>query len=304
MRTSGTAHLSQRLNTVLRALREAAGVSQEGWAAQLGYGRRTIQHWEHGELLPDAGATESLIRLCQELRLFRDYREGALAGCTVTAEWLRGVVAEGRLAHRTSTIQLKPPVAEEFAQASEPTPSERGLPLQLTQFIGREREIAELRRLLYRRDARLLTLTGPGGVGKTRLALHVAEQHRAEVGDRLVFVALAPVTEAAQVLPAVARMLGLPERAGQTWLVTLAGHLLERPKLLVLDNLGHVIEAAGGATDLLASCPELKIVVTRRVALRLYGEREYPVKPLAIPESSVTEVESLAAYAAVRLFVD
>src|SRR5262249_50126595 len=199
MRTSGTAHLS----AVLRALREVAGVSQEGWAAQLGYGRRTIQHWEHGELPPDANATESLIRLCQERRLFREYREGALAGCTVTAEWLRGVVAEARLAYRTSAAQLKPPVAEELAPANERTPSDRGLPLHLTQSIGREREIAELRRLLHRGDARLLTLTGPGGVGKTRLALHLAEQRRAEVGDRLVFVELAPVTEAAQVLPAV-----------------------------------------------------------------------------------------------------
>src|SRR5207247_7353064 len=105
------------------------------------------------------------------------------------------------------------------------TPSDRSLPLHLTQFIGREREIAELRQLLGRRDARLLTLTGPGGVGKTRLALHVAEQRRAEFADRLVFVALAHVTDAAQVLPAVAQMLGLQERRGQKLLDTLAGHL-------------------------------------------------------------------------------
>src|SRR5262245_46717448 len=162
MRTSGTAHLSPRLSAVLRALREAAGVSQEGWAAQLGYARRTIQHWVHGDLLPDADATESLIRLCQRRRLLREYREGVLAGCTVTAEWLGGVVAEARLARRISTTQLKLPVAEELAPRREPTPSDRALPLDLTHFIGREREIAKLRRLLYRQDARLLTLTGPG----------------------------------------------------------------------------------------------------------------------------------------------
>src|SRR5262249_6327674 len=85
---------------------------------------------------------------------------------------------------------------------------------------------------------------------------------------------------------------------------TLAGYLRERPTLLVLDNLEHVIEAAAAAVDLLANCQELKVVVTSRVALRLYGEREYPVKPLAVPDSGVRDLENLAAYDAVRLFVD
>jgi DNA-binding transcriptional regulator YiaG len=142
MRKSETALLTSgdnalRWSAVLRALREAAGVSQEGWAARLGYGRRTIQHWEHGEFPPDAEATESLLRLCQELQLFREYRAGALGGLQVTADWLRTMVTEARLAHRSpqtpaDTLTPTPPVVSSY----------RNLPLHLTPFIGREREIA------------------------------------------------------------------------------------------------------------------------------------------------------------------
>jgi len=305
MRKSGPASLSLQLSAALRALRDAAGVSQEGWAARLGYARRTIQHWEHGELPPDADATEAVIRLCQDLRLMREYREGALAGHTVSADWLRSLVAEARLAHRTSPSQpseLTPAPAEE--PAPPPPAHGRGLPVHLTPFIGREREIAELRRLLDRTEVRLLTLTGPGGVGKTRLALHVADQRRAEPGDRLVFVALAAVTQAGQVLPTIAQGLGLQEQAGQTLLSTVADHLRERSTLLVLDNFEHVIEAAVAAVDLLGDCPDLKVLVTSRVALRLYGEREYPLKPLDTPAADVRDVDNVATYDAVRLFVE
>jgi non-specific serine/threonine protein kinase len=164
--------------------------------------------------------------------------------------------------------------------------------------------VAELQRLLDRQGVRLLTLTGPGGVGKTRLALHVAEQRRAELDERLVFVALAAITEPAQVLPAIAQVLGLQERSGQALLGTLARHLCERPTLLILDNFEHVIEAALATPDLLADCPTLKVVVTSRVALRLYGEREYPVKPLDIPASDIRDLGKLAEYDAIQLFLD
>jgi predicted ATPase/DNA-binding XRE family transcriptional regulator len=283
MRKSETALLSAqgdatpRLSVVLRALREAAGVSQDGWATRLGYGRRTIQHWEHGEIAPDADATESLIRLCEELQLFREYREGALAGYAVTPDWLRSLVTDGRLTHRSPSAPAGPIT--------------RDLPVHLTPFIGREREVAELRRLLSRREVRLLTLTGPGGVGKTRLALHAAEQRGAEFGDRLLFVALAAVTDAAHVLPTIAQVLGLQERTDQTLVTTLVAHLRQHSTLLIIDNFEHVVEAAPAITQLLADCPELNVMVTSRVALRLYGEREYPVKPLVEDD-------------AVRLFVD
>jgi len=296
MRNVESALLSARDNAlapssaVLRALREAAGVSQEGWAARLGYGRRTIQHWERGELTPDAAATEALVHACQEHRLFREYREGALAGLPISADWLRAVMTEARLTHRSQPTQLGG--------------AKRDLPVQLTPFIGREREVAELRRLLGRQEVRLLTLTGPGGVGKTRLALHAAEQRRAESGDRLIFVALAPVNEAAEVVPTIAQVLGIQERPGQTLLGTLAAHMRQRSTLLILDNFEHVVEAALATTELLADCPDLTVLVTSRVALRLYGEREYPVKPLETPASGVHDVAKLAGYDAVRLFVD
>jgi predicted ATPase/DNA-binding XRE family transcriptional regulator len=290
------------MGAVLRALREAAGVSQEGWAARLGYGRRTIQHWEHGEVPPDPQATESLVTLCQQLRLFREYRDGALAGITLSAEWLRAATADARLAHRTASSQAgtRSP-APPAPQAETPR---RDLPVYLTPWIGRDNELAELRRLLARHDVRLLTLTGPGGVGKTRLALHVAEQRHKEAGERLVFVALAPVIQAAAVLPSIAQGLGLDERPGQPLVGTVAASLRQAPTLLVLDNFEHLVEAAQITTELLANCPELKVLVTSRVALRLYGEREYPVKPLQAPAASVIDVDRLAEYDAVRLFVD
>jgi len=286
------------LRAILRAVREAAGVSQDGWAARLGYGRRTIQHWERGEFAPDPEATESLIQLCQDLRLFREYRVGVLAGVNLSAEWLRTAATDARLAHRGGSVDRAP------TGGSLAVPPSRHLPAYLTPFIGRDRDLSELRRLLARPDVRLLTLTGPGGVGKTRLALHVAKQHGTEVREGVVFVALAPVTQAAAVVPSVAQALGLVERSGQSLLGTVAANLRQHPTLLILDKFEHLVEAAPTTTDRLAECPELKVVVTSRVALRLYGEREYPVKPLEAPAASVLDLEHLAEYDAVRLFVD
>src|SRR5207248_1392386 len=147
----------------VRALREARGITQEGWAARLGYGHGTVKRWEAGTAVPSADAEAALLALCDELGLFRTYDHGPLRGISVTPVLLRDLLAEARLgADPASTPRA-------LSQARHVT-----LPAPLTSFIGREREVDEVAGLLS--SARLLTLTGPGGVGKTRLALAVAER--------------------------------------------------------------------------------------------------------------------------------
>ncbi len=165
------------------------------------------------------------------------------------------------------------------------------LPAQLTSFIGRDRELAELKALLGQSPSpgagsadprgsgtRLLTLTGPAGIGKTRLALQLGSelQDECQVG----FVQLTPIHEPALVLPTIGRALGVLEQSGGS-LERLQAALGDRASLLVLDNFEHLLDAAGDIACLLEACRGLALVVTSRAALRLYGEQQYPVPPLA-----------------------
>jgi predicted ATPase/DNA-binding XRE family transcriptional regulator len=293
-----TLQVTPSFAAILRALREAAGISQEGWAARLGYGRRTIQHWEHGDSSPDPAATEVLIALCEHVRLFRSYRHGALAGVSLSPDWLRAAATDARLAHRGEVADSP---SDNVVHAD---PASDCLPEYLTPFIGRARQVSDLKQLLARREVRLVTLTGPGGVGKTRLAVYVSNQRARESGDRVVFTGLESITEAAAVLPSIAQSVGIVERPGTDLIDALAAHLRKTATLLTLDNFEHVVEAASITTRLLARCPELKILVTSRVALQLYGEREYPLTPLEAPAASIVELERLAQYEAVQLFVE
>ncbi len=158
------------------------------------------------------------------------------------------------------------------------------LPAAVDILVGRERELAELQRLLT--GARLVTLTGPGGIGKTRLAMETARAAETRYADGVALVDLASLRDAALVLPTVARTLGVEEAAGQPVEELLATAIDERHLLLVLDNLEQVVAAAPGIANLLATCPTLTILATSRVRLRLRGEQEYPVSPLSLPERS------------------
>jgi predicted ATPase/class 3 adenylate cyclase len=178
------------------------------------------------------------------------------------------------------------------------------LPPQLTSFVGREEEIAEVVRLLGR--TRLLTLTGPGGSGKSRLALQVAADLLTEFRDGSCFVDLSPVTDPALVPAAVANALGVPEAAGRPILDGVKEHLRHRELLQVVDNFEQVAEAGPVLEELLLAAPKLRTMVTSRVVLSLRGEQEYAVPPLHVldPGRLPLDLSALRAVEAVRLFCE
>ena len=175
------------------------------------------------------------------------------------------------------------------------------LPAQFTPFIGRRREIDEVKRLLER--FRLLTLTGTGGTGKTRLALQVAAEVAKTFADGVYFVDLAPLSDHALVPKAIARVLDVFESPAEPLPETLKRALSGREVLLLIDNFEHVSPAAPLVSTLLAVSPHLKILVTSREALRVVGEQEYPVPPLSLPVRDAVSARDLAESEAGALFV-
>jgi predicted ATPase/class 3 adenylate cyclase len=181
---------------------------------------------------------------------------------------------------------------------------ETNLPMQLTTLVGREAEIAHVSAMIEREGARLVTLTGPGGTGKTRLALAVAAEALDAFPDGVWFVDLAPLTNPALVLPGIASVLGVRETGGQALLRTVEAFLASKRLLLVLDNLEQVLDAAPQLGELLAACPQLSMLVTSREPLQLRAEQQVPVAPLAVPPLElVLPLADLARVPAIDLFV-
>jgi predicted ATPase/class 3 adenylate cyclase len=176
------------------------------------------------------------------------------------------------------------------------------LPLQLTSFVGREAEVAETIRLL--RDHRLVTLTGPGGTGKTRLAIAVAAELLSSFDGGAFFVDLAPIADPAQVCPAICHVLGVKEEPGSELIDTLVNRLFGQELLLVLDNFEHLLAAAPLVDSVLGRVADVRVLVTSRARLGLYGEQEQHVPPLALPDlRRLPELETLSRYEAVALFI-
>jgi class 3 adenylate cyclase len=177
------------------------------------------------------------------------------------------------------------------------------LPKRVTTFLGREREITEVEELLER--SRLLTLSGPGGTGKTRLSLEVAARSLARYPDGVYFVELASITDPDLVLPTIAMALGLPDRGGRPSLDRVVDYVGDQRMLLVLDNFEQVVDAAAAVADLLEACPNVTFLVSSRIVLRISGEQEYLVPPLGLPDPArLPPLEQLSQYESVALFIE
>lgn len=179
------------------------------------------------------------------------------------------------------------------------------LPAPLTSFIGRQREISNILAMLNNPNIRLITLTGAGGSGKTRLAVEAATRLAASFVHGVCFVPLASIVDSTFVAPAIAQALGLQEDASETIIKILKVYLHDKTLLLVLDNMEHLLDAAPLISELLDTAPQLKVLVTSRTLLHLYGEHELIVHPLEVPPlQQPGAIAALAGYPSIALFID
>lgn len=268
-------HSASPFGDRLRRLREASGMTQEVLAERAGLSRDAVSALERGHRRrPHPDTVRSL---ATALGLAEDDAAG-----------LRALLPQ-----RAPSWQPAGPEGQSFR----PPPA-------LTRLVGRQRELAELRQLLTGESVRLVTIVGPGGVGKTRLAVDIAADLAPTFAAGSAFVPLASVPDAALVAPLLAEALGAPPSHGDT-MVRAAKALGDRRMLLVLDNLEHLPEAAIPLARFLEACPGLTVLATSRSPLRLTGEREYPLVPLAVPGDGLpASLAELAENDAVTLFLD
>ena len=236
-----------------------------------------------------------------------------LAGRTGLTPQAIGLLERGKRRHpHVYTVQklaealgLEGPDLAEFEAAARRSPAPRPkehspvyrVPTTTTSLVGRDEDVAVVAALVEDEGVRLLTLLGPGGVGKTRLAIEVAGRSRGAFADGVVFVPLAPLRDAELVTSVLAETLGVKDVADRSLQEALVGHLQDKEMLLLIDNMEHLLPAVPVVADLLAGCPRLTVLATSRAPLRLTGERQFPVPPLSLAGAS-----PLGRSAAVRLF--
>ena len=239
-------------------------------------------------------------RQAEALEIYRNSREVLVEELGIEPGPELQRLEEAILRHDPSLdLSSEPVAASPLKTAAAPT---HNLPEPLTSFVGREQEIEEIRALLSR--TRLLTLTGPGGCGKTRLSLRVASEVLPHFPDGVFLVALAALRDPALVLPTIARALGLQERPEEPIAETVRQYLAPKQLLLLLDNFEHLVEAAPVVTRILEAAPGVKALVTSREVVRLSGEHEFVVPPLELPDlAHLPPADSLSDFDAVALFL-
>jgi predicted ATPase/DNA-binding XRE family transcriptional regulator len=269
---------SSSFGALLRQYRLAAGLSQEALAERANLSARAIRSLEHGDRHSP----------------YRDTVEALVAALSLAGP--ERVAFEAAVSRSRGQGVATPPVVEGALVA---------LPLPPSPLIDRGEELDVALGFLRGDTVRLVTPTGPGGVGKTRLALEVAHESRAAFPDGVWFFDLSSIRDPELVLPTIAQAFGLQEHGTRSPLATLQAHLQARHTLLVLDNFEQVLAAAPHLAELLAVCPRLRLLVTSRARLRLRWEHVLPVPPLPLPDPDAPPTtEELAALPAVALFVE
>jgi predicted ATPase/transcriptional regulator with XRE-family HTH domain len=275
----------------LKARRKFLDMTQNDLAQRANCSLAAVKKIEAGDLRPSAQLAELLA-----------------VALNVPAHQREEFVHAARAENGALSLDVAPTAVFSAPSPFPPPASPRpfnNLPAQLTGLLGREREVAAAVRLLRQPGVRLLTLTGPPGAGKTRLSIEIAEMLAEDFADGVCFTALAPVTDPTLVASAIAQTLGVSESVGVNLMTALQRFVARRSLLLVMDNFEQVIDAAAIVKELLTVAPKLKVIVSSREVLHLYGEREFPVPPLALPDlNRLPPVEALALYPSVALFVE
>lgn len=272
----------------IRRQRKALDLTQQALAERVGCSVASIKKIESDERRPSRQIAE---RLADSLGVPASQRE-------IFLECARGLRPVDHL------MLAREPAVSTPAPLQTPESFPHNLPIQLTSFIGRERELAEAKRLLA--NTRLLTLTGPGGTGKTRLALQLATEVLEEFGNGVWLVELAPLADPTLVTQTVASTLGVREQPGRTILDALMDYVRAKNLLLILDNCEHLIQTCAQlANSLLRAAPRLKILASSREALGIAGETAYRVPSLSLPEPrQLHDLNALAENECVHLFID